>query len=204
MVAAANFARLFGDDARCSRYEQAAERIKNGILTHLWDEEAGRFARGLQQKDGKWVRDMTLESSIFGIFEFGVLPASDERVVRTMKQIKEGLSIKTDVGGIARYYQDYYFQMSSDLDVVPGNPWIICTLWMAEFEIETAETLADLESPRRTLEWVVDHAMESGVLSEQVDPFDGSPISVAPLTWSHATFVLTVLKYMERYQKLKS
>ena len=202
MVAAANFARLFGDDARCSRYEQAAERIKNGILTHLWNEEAGRFARGLQLKDGRWERDMTLESSIFGIFEFGVLPATDERVVRTMKQIKEGLSIKTEVGGIARYHQDHYFQRSSDLDIVPGNPWIICTLWMAEFEIETASTLADLESPRRTLEWVVDHAMESGVLSEQLDPFDGSPLSVAPLTWSHATFVLAVNKYLDKYEQL--
>ena len=201
MIAAANFARLFGDDARCARYEQAAERIKNGILTYLWDEESGRFARGLYQKDGRWEKDMTLESSVYGIFEFGVLPASDERVVRTMRAIKEGLSIKTEVGGIARYYQDFYFQRSSDLDVVPGNPWIICTLWMAEFEIETATCLEDLESPRRTLEWVVDHAMESGILSEQLDPFDGSPVSVAPLTWSHATFVLTVQKYLDKYDK---
>src|SRR5690606_19387259 len=114
----------------------------------------------LHLKDGRWVRDMTLESSVYGIFEFGVLPATDDRVIRTMKQIKDGLSIKTDVGGIARYHQDYYFQQSSDFDTVPGNPWIICTLWMAEFEIATASTLKDLASPRRTLEWVVDHALE--------------------------------------------
>lgn len=202
LIAAANFARLFGDDARCSRYEQTAERIKQGILTRLWDEESGRFARGLYQKDGKWVRDMTLESSIYGIFEFGVLPAGDPRVVSTMRQIKDGLTVKTDVGGIARYQQDYYFQMSTDIDKVPGNPWIICTLWMAEFEIELADSLDDLESPRRTLEWVVEHAIESGILSEQLDPFDGSPLSVAPLTWSHATFVLTVLKYLNKYEKL--
>ena len=61
-------------------------------MTHLWDEEAGRFARGLIQKDNRWVKDMTLESSMFGIFEFGVLPVDDYRVVRTMNAIKEGLS----------------------------------------------------------------------------------------------------------------
>jgi oligosaccharide amylase len=202
MMAAANFARLFGDDARCERYESAANRIKEGILTHLWDEQHQRFARGLYMKDGVWHRDMTLESSIYGIFEFGVLPADDDRVLRTMHAIKEGLTVKTAVGGIARYEQDYYFQKSNDIETVPGNPWIICTLWMAEFEIEIARRLEDLESPRKTLEWVAAHAMESGVLSEQLDPFDGSPISVAPLTWSHATYVLAVVKYLRKYEQL--
>jgi GH15 family glucan-1,4-alpha-glucosidase len=31
---------------------------------------------------------------------------------------------------------------------------------------------------------------------------DGSPISVAPLTWSHATFVLTVVKYLNKVEEL--
>ncbi|WP_274363400.1 glycoside hydrolase family 15 protein [Paenibacillus thermotolerans] len=202
LTAAAGFARLFGDDERCERYEQAARRLKGGIMEHLWDEDSGRFARGLYMKDGKWHKDMTLESSVYGIFEFGVLPASDDRVRRTMQAVKEGLSVKTPVGGIARYYQDYYFQRSSDLEVVPGNPWIICTLWVAEYEIEAAASPEDLASPRRTLEWVVGKAMESGVLSEQLDPYDGSPVSVAPLTWSHATFVLAVRKYVDKYRKL--
>jgi GH15 family glucan-1,4-alpha-glucosidase len=155
-------------------------------------------------KDGEWTQDMTPESSVYGIFEFGVLPATDKRVARTMQSIKEKLSIKTEVGGIARYHHDYYFQRSTDIDRIPGNPWIICTLWVAEYEIEAALSLADLEVPRQTLEWVVEHAMESGILSEQLDPFDGSPLSVAPLTWSHATFVLTVIKYMDKYKALKA
>ncbi len=202
MMAASNFAKLFGDDERCRRYAGHAERIKEGILRHLWDEESGRFARGLYKKDGVWVKDMTLEASIYGLFEFGVLPADDPRVISTMNAIKEGLRIKTDVGGIARYFHDYYFQRSSDVDNIPGNPWIICTLWMAEHDIEIAKTVEDLQKPYATLQWVVNHTMESGVLSEQVDPFDGSPVSVAPLTWSHATYVLTAVKYMEKYKKL--
>ncbi|EGL19527.1 MULTISPECIES: glycoside hydrolase family 15 protein [unclassified Paenibacillus] len=202
LIAAANFCNLFGDEERSSRYRHTAEKIKNGILTHLWDEKEGRFARGLYQKDGTWVRDMTLESSVYGIFEFGVLPADDDRVVRTMQANKNGLSIKTPVGGVARYHHDYYFQRSQDVDQVPGNPWIICTLWIAEWEIECAKTLADLETPRQTLEWVVNHQMESGILPEQLDPYNGDPVSVAPLTWSHATFVLAVVKYLSKYEQL--
>ncbi|GKS10594.1 glucan 1,3-alpha-glucosidase [Paenibacillus chitinolyticus] len=202
LIAAANFCNLFGDEERSSRYRHTAEKIKNGILTHLWDEKEGRFARGLHQKDGTWVRDLTLESSVYGIFEFGVLPADDDRVVRTMQANKNGLSIKTSVGGVARYHHDYYFQRSQDVNQVPGNPWIICTLWIAEWEIECAKKLEDLEAPRQTLEWVVKHQMESGILPEQLDPYNGDPVSVAPLTWSHATFVLAVVKYLSKYEQL--
>lgn len=202
LIAASNFSNLFGDEERSNRYKHTAEKIKAGILKHLWDENEGRFVRGLYMEDGEWVKDMTLESSVYGIFEFGVLPADDERVVGTMRANKEGLRIKTNVGGIARYHHDYYFQRSTDIENVPGNPWIICTLWIAEWEIEYAKTLADLEAPRQTLEWVVKHAMESGVLSEQLDPFSGDPVSVAPLTWSHATYVLAVVKYLNKYKQL--
>ncbi|MNF10482.1 hypothetical protein D3C80_2114270 [compost metagenome] len=64
--------------------------------------------------------------------------------------------------------------------------------------------MSDLETPRHTLEWVAAHAMESGILPEQLDPFDGSPVSVAPLTWSHATFILTVVKYSTKYRQLSA
>lgn len=204
LVAASNFCSLFGDDERSRRFLQAAMSIRSAMLEHLWDEELGRFVRGLYLEDGKWVKDTTLESSIYGIFEFGVLPADDSCVVRTMTAIKEGLSPKTPVGGIARYYHDYYFQRSSDIEQVPGNPWIICTLWTAEWEIERAKTLDELETPRKTLEWVAGHAMESGILPEQLDPFDGSPVSVAPLTWSHATYVLAVVKYAAKHRQLSA
>ncbi|MFF2090286.1 glycoside hydrolase family 15 protein [Paenibacillus sp. NPDC058174] len=203
LMAAAFFTELFGDYERSDHYRDTASTIKQGILTHLWDEESGRFARGLIQKDNRWVKDMTLESSVFGIWEFGVLPVHDDKVSRTMRAIKDGLQIRTDIGGIARYTNDYYFQQSGEIDKVPGNPWIICTLWVANYEIESALTLADLEGPKRTLQWVVDHALQSGLLPEQLNPYDGTPLSVAPLTWSHATLVQSVSKYAEKYKELQ-
>ncbi|OXM16778.1 glycoside hydrolase family 15 [Paenibacillus herberti] len=202
LMAAAFFTELFGDYERSDHYKRTAADVKQGILTHLWDEDSGRFARGLVQKDGGWVKDMTLESSLFAVLEFGVLPADDYRVVHTMESIRDGLAVRTHVGGIARYTNDYYFQQSGEIDKVPGNPWIICTLWVANYEIDSARTLADLEAPRRTLEWVVSQALESGLLPEQLNPYDGTPLSVAPLTWSHATFVQSVSKYAAKYKEL--
>jgi GH15 family glucan-1,4-alpha-glucosidase len=202
LMAAAYFTDLFGDYERSDLLKQRAQWIKQGMLEHLWDEEAGRFARGLIQKDNRWVKDMTLESSMFGVLEFGVLPVDDERVIKTMLAIKEGLQVRTSIGGIARYTNDYYFQQSGEIDKVPGNPWIICTLWVANFEIDSAQCIEDLKGPRETLQWVADHALTSGLLPEQLNPYDGSPLSVAPLTWSHATVVQSVSKYAAKYKKL--
>ncbi|MHA7962756.1 glycoside hydrolase family 15 protein [Paenibacillus sp. CAU 1782] len=202
LMAAAQFTDLFGDYERSDRFKETAHKLKQGMLKHLWDEESGRFARGLIQRDNRWVKDMTLESSMFGVLEFGVLPVDDYRVIQTMGAIKEGLSVKTDIGGIARYTNDYYFQQSGEIDKVPGNPWIICTLWVANFEIDSAKSLEELEGPKATLCWVAAHALKSGLLPEQLNPYDGTPLSVAPLTWSHATVVQSVCKYAAKYKEL--
>lgn len=204
LVAAANFTDLFGDYERSDLYRNRAESIKQAMMTHLWNEEEGRFARGLIFKDNEWIKDMTVESSMFGIFQFGVLPVDDPKVIKTMDAIKQELSIKTTVGGVARYMNDYYFQQTDDLAKAPGNPWIICTLWVANYEILSAKNLADLEGPKRILEWVTEHTLGSGLLAEQLHPFDGTPLSVAPLTWSHATVVQTVCLYSKKYQQLLS
>ncbi|CAH0117939.1 hypothetical protein PAE9249_00404 [Paenibacillus sp. CECT 9249] len=202
LAAAADFSSLFGDDRRAQRYRNAAENVKSAMLRHLWNEEHACFARGLYRKDGSWVQDMTPESSIAGIFRFGVLPASDERMAATMERIRRKLTVQTEVGGIARYYHDYYFQRSAEIDRIPGNPWIICTLWLADYDIAAARTPVELSGPRAALEWAVKHSMESGMLPEQLDPFTGAPVSVAPLTWSHATFVSTVIGYVGKYRAL--
>ena len=140
---------------------------------------------------------------MFAVFSFGVLPADDPRVMRTMEAIQEKLRVKTEIGGYARYEGDYYFRFSDNMDQVPGNPWIISTLWVAEWEIAKAATVEDLKGAFDKLSWVCKYALESGILAEQLHPLTGAPVSVAPLTWSHSTFVLTVTKYAEKYRELK-
>ncbi|GED70669.1 glucan 1,3-alpha-glucosidase [Brevibacillus reuszeri] len=204
LKAAARFAQLFGDDRRYKRYDEGAERIRSAMLKHLYDPEIGRFLRGIYiRPNGKIEKDFTVESSLFALFALDVLPADDPRVNSTMEAVKRSLRVDTEVGGFARYQGDYYFRKSHDTAKVPGNPWIICTLWVADWEIATAKSREELEEPKRRLSWVVRHALQSGVLSEQLDPYTGAPVSVAPLTWSHATYVATVLRYLEKVKELR-
>ena len=85
---------------------------------------------------------------------------------------------------------------------VPGNPWIICTLWLAEWYIAKAKSLPDLSRALEILDWVRKHTLDSGVLAEQLHPYSGGPISVSPLTWSHATVVMTVREYIAKLDQL--
>jgi GH15 family glucan-1,4-alpha-glucosidase len=196
LTAARNFAVAFGQHEFAKRYAVAAQEIRDAALTHLWDADRNRFVRTVAVlPDGLIVKDATVDISLAGIFLFGLLPADDPRVVSTMKAIEARLTVKTPIGGVARYENDSYFQVSQDVANVPGNPWFISTLWLAEWYIATAHTLDDLERPRALLEWCRTKALPSGVLAEQVHPFTGEPLSVSPLTWSHAAFVSAVQHY---------
>jgi GH15 family glucan-1,4-alpha-glucosidase len=203
LEAASAFARAFGESAIAAEYATAAQEIRRAMEAHLFRPELGRFARRVNvRRSGEIVVDNTLDSSLAGAFAFGAFPADDPRVVATMRAVETGLACKTDVGGVARYVDDRYFQATTDLQRVPGNPWLICSLWLAEHRIATARTRADLRPALDILAWVESKKLTSGLLPEQLHPFSGEPLSVAPLAWSHAAFVACVLAYVAKYRNL--
>jgi GH15 family glucan-1,4-alpha-glucosidase len=142
--------------------------------------------------------DTTIDASLFGAFYFGAFAADDEMVVNTMSAIENRLWVQTKTGGVARYENDNYMKIADDAETVAGNPWFICTLWVADFHIAATKTEADLGKALKIIEWTAARALPSGVLAEQVNPLDGSPVSVSPLTWSHSTFVATVMNYLHK------
>src|SRR6185312_14279369 len=148
--------------------------------------------------------DEVIDASLYAIFKFHLFEVDDERVESTMKAVEEKLWVKTRVGGVARYENDYYHRVSNDIAAVPGNPWFICTMWLADYFITRATTAAELKNALPIFEWTASHALESGVLAEQVNPYTNDPLSVSPLTWSHATVVSTAIKYLEKLEALQT
>ncbi len=203
LIAASNFAALFGDTELSQTYRRGATEVREGMRNFLYRDELGRFARSISPRpDGSFDVDSTLDASLFGLFYFGVFPATDERVRQTMQAVEERLWAKTSIGGLARYEGDGYMRLTNDVEKIPGNPWFICTLWLADARIAAATTLEELEHAVELLEWVVARALPSGVLAEQVDPLTGAPLSVSPLTWSHSTVVATVIAYLRKLEAL--
>jgi len=203
LEAAASFARAFGESAIATDYAVAAQEIRRAMETHLFRPELGRFARRVNvRRSGEVVVDRTLDSSLYGTFAFGAFPADDPRVVESIRAVESGLACKTDIGGHARYADDSYFQVSRDLERVPGNPWIVCSLWLAQHKIATARRRTDLRPAHEILTWVESKKTTAGLLPEQLHPFSGAPLSVSPLTWSHAELVATVAAYVAKYRSL--
>jgi len=144
--------------------------------------------------------DATLDASLYGIFAFGAFSANDEKVVSTMEQVYERLWCRTPVGGIARNEDDYYYRVSRD---VPGNPWFVTTLWFAQYHLAKAVSMPELDKAMDIIRWVADRALPSGVLAEQVHPFTNEPLSVSPLSWSHAAFIMAVQEYLNKYIEIE-
>ena len=203
LTAASKFAEALGDVDATGKYRTAAAKMKAGVETVLYRPELNRFARMVNRKsDTTWDVDKTVDAAMYGLWYFGMFAPDDPRIVKTMETIKETLGVKTAVGGVARYENDYYHQQSQDITNVPGNPWFICTLWVAQWQIATARSHADLKLARATLEWCAQHGLPSGVLAEQVHPYSHAPLSVSPLTWSHATLVMAVQEYLAKWKSL--
>ena len=199
--AAANFARLFGEAERAAIYEKAADDFVEGMREHLYSRRLGRFLRALQFHNGdNYEADQTIDASLFGTFYFGAFDVHDEMVRNTMRAVEKHLWIDTEIGGVARFQEDSYMRISQ---TATGNPWFICTLWLADYRIAVARKKAHLKGALEILEWTCKRALPSGVLAEQVHPETGAPISVSPLTWSHSTFVATVQNYLKRLREFE-
>src|SRR5439155_13908920 len=137
--------------------------------------------------------------SLLVVPRLGMLPPGDPRIVATLEAVEASLWCRTEIGGLARYERDDYHRACGD---VPGNPWILCTLWLADWLTALARSPEDLAPTRALLDWTVERALPSGVLAEQLHPHTGEPLSVSPLTWSHATLASSVHGYVARYQAL--
>ncbi len=201
LMAAAEFSRILGKTQRVKRYEDAAAEVQEGMMKHLYDPETGNFLKSVRwTDDGQIIRDTQIDAStIYGVTEFGVLDIDDPRLARAWENTRQALWVPGPIGGLARYAGDVYFKVS---DKVPGNPWFICTLWYAQYLIKTAKTKKDMSRAGELLDWVVRYSQTCGVLSEQLNPLTGGQLSAAPLTWSHAAFVQTMIDYLKRLKEL--
>ena len=196
LKAASNFAKVFYDGTRRDMLLQASNETKEAMIKNLYDPTLGRFIKGISPKGEK---DVTYDSSISTIFAYEVLDAKDDKVRNTMNSLANTLSVKTNVGGLARYKNDQFRRISIQ---TPGNPWFISTLRLARWHIAKSTTLAEIAPALDLFRWTTKNALDSGILAEQLNPYNGDPISATPLLWSHSEFVLAVTEYVNKYFEL--
>jgi len=187
LVAAADLAETMDDNHHSVTWRASAEDIKTAAHKHLYNQNRGVFYKGLIQKSGELHKDETVDvSSIFGSFMFGLFAPNGPELTSSVATAVELFGMKTDAPGLPRFENDEYRRTNPD---ITGNIWFITTLWLAQYYIEQDR----MDEAHTILRWVRGKSEYGTMLAEQIDPSSGELIAPAPLTWSHAEYVSTLL-----------
>lgn len=188
LLAAADLADEAKDPDHAVAWRSVAEDIYAAAHRHLFNTERQSFYKGLIIRNGHVTYDGTIDtSSVFGAFMFGLFPAGSNELTAAVATLERVFNFVPGQTGLPRYENDTYFRVN---EATHGNWWNITTLWLAQYYGETNQP----DKSKSVLDWVTSHAVsETGVLSEQISPDDDTGLSVAPLTWSHAEYVATLL-----------
>lgn len=186
LVKGSLLAREIGDETLAKDALETAKSIKDQVKRRMVYN--GRLVRRIDEEGN---RDLVVDASMYAPYFFGMFDANDPIVTNTMELIAEKLTINT---GIARYENDWYQRRKS-----APNPWIITTLWLAEYYIDVDR----IEDAEKLINWVIRVATPSGLLPEQVDPETLEPLSVIPLVWSHAEYLIALNKLINKQANLK-
>ena len=130
-------------------------------------------------KDNCFIRsknNFATDISLLGVVTpFNVVNYNDEVALNTVNKIENEL--RTQNGGYLRYAGDLY---------MGGNPWIISSLWLALYYIESN----NYEKAKELYDWVTEHADDKGFLAEQIDKETDKPAWIIGLSWSHALYII--------------
>jgi len=187
LIAAADLASAANDPDSAVKWRSAADDIQTAAHKHLYNKDRKVFYRGINVKDGQVIYDSVIDnSSIYGAYTFGLFAPDSEEVKSSIATIEELFGINNGAIGLPRCENDDYRRVNKN---VTGNYWFICSLWLAQYYIDN--NLDDKAT--KIVDWVKSHAMSTGMMAEQIDPITNQIVSPAPLTWSHAEYVSTML-----------
>lgn len=187
LLAAAELAEEASDPDNAVKWRAAADDMLQAAHKYLYNKEKKLIYKGVMIKDKQVSYNDTPDlSSFFGAFMFGLFPLGGDELRGMADTLITTFELSDERRGLPRYQNDRYNRASTK---VTGNWWFITSLWWAQYCLETNQ----VAEAKKTLAWVVKHADSTGVLSEQIDPLTNTLLSVAPLTWSHAEYVATLL-----------
>lgn len=187
LMAASDIALVADDQNNAVKWRSAATDIQAAAHKHLFNENKKVFYRGINIVNGKIEKDDVVDlSSVFGAYTFGLFAHDSNEIKTSIETIEQMFGINNGTLGLPRFEDDDYRRASPG---VTGNYWFICSFWLAQYYIDNGNTIKAHE----ILDWAKSHALNTGVMSEQIDPVTHEVIAPAPLTWTHAEYLATLL-----------
>ena len=161
---AVKLADRLGDGADPDRWAAARDQVRDAILEQGYDERAGVYT-------GAFGSDR-LDASVLLMPILGLLPATDERMLATIKAIERDLAD----GALVRRWTG----TSED-----EGAFVICSFWLANCLAQAGE----VGRAKEMFEHIVGHANDVGLLAEEIDPRDGSLLGNFPQAFSHVGLI---------------
>ena len=163
------------------KWTRTANEMKNVLFAKSRDYFFRSFGR---------LNDERVDASLLGlVWPFALVDAKDKRMTKTVKMIEK--RIVRDYG-VYRYEDDEYggWMYEKNIPRKKGaGYWPLLNFWMAIYYLERGSR----EKALRYYNKVMDDIKDSKFIPEQV--FDNSiQVSVSPLCWSHAMFVIAAKK----------
>jgi GH15 family glucan-1,4-alpha-glucosidase len=170
-------AEQFGMDGPVDRWRQARATIHDEVCRAGFDSRRNTFTQYYGSRD--------LDASLLMLPLVGFLPATDPRMVGTVRAIEEDLLRD---GFLMRYPAD---QRSEPVDGLPAGEgaFLPCTFWLADnYGLQGRHGDA-----RATFQRLLDLRNDLGLLSEEYDYDSGRMVGNFPQAFSHVSLVNTAL-----------
>ena len=173
----ARLARLREDFEYATRWQAAADEIKADVLANGLDDR-GVFTQHYDTR--------ALDASLLLMPLVRFLPASDERVRRTVMAIADEL---TENGLVLRYHTD---ETDDGLHGKEGS-FTICSFWLVSALVEIGE----LGRARRLCERLLSAASPLGLYAEEIDPETGRHWGNYPQAFTHLALINAVIHIID-------
>jgi GH15 family glucan-1,4-alpha-glucosidase len=161
-----------GDKEMVSRGQELQERARRILDEECWNEEEGMYA--------ETVGGSAADASLLFMINVGFLAEDRERASRHLDSLRERLQ---DEHGLFRRY------LHDDGLGETHSTFTVCTLWYCE----ALARLGRSPEARIVLDAVLARANHVGLLSEDIDPVDGSLWGNFPQTYSHVGIIRCAL-----------
>jgi len=158
------------------RWEKTIKQMKV-VLNKCYDSKLGYFIKTFGNKKNKVVDS----SNMSLVWPFEQYPVNDDRMVKTFLKI---LKKNENHGGIYRYNGDKYDGkvVWGDQTLGGAGAWPILNFWVSIYLC----LYGNKKDALKYFKWVVDRIEDT--IPEQIK--NGKSISINPLAWSHAMFVI--------------
>ncbi len=151
-------------------------KIREFVLQNFYDETKKSFVRNLEDKK--------IDVSILGaVVPFNLFTPKEKKILNTVERIN--MTLRTYTGAYTRFERDQYMN---------GNPWVVTTLWMANYYIEAGEKT----KAKECFDLITKTSSKHGFLGEQINNEKMEPAGAIGFSWSHAMYIIVLKKLIEK------